>query len=476
MSFRTKHLSKDCAGPRPEQDPSNPEALRAGRIVDRLERMPLSSWHLRARMVVGSATLFDAVDTLAIAYVLPVLVDQWHLSAQQVGSLIAAGYLGQLVGAIFFGLLAERVGRRTILIYTVATYSILSLICASAWDYGSLLVFRTLQGLGLGGEVPVAAAYISEFAKARGRGRFFLLYEQVYSAGRVVAALLGIWMVLGLGWRSVFLCGGLSALLVLILRRFLPESPRWLASRGRLDEADQVVGKIEARILAEGRTLDPLPEVPSFHLHPRRAQTDLRELFSVMYRSRTLTTWALWFVAYLLMNGLSTWVPTLYRVVFRLPVQVSLNYGLVSSLAGFAGCLTVAFLIDWTGRRLWFALAFFFAAVSCLALWRLGPGSAAMVLMFTSITIFFINSNAMLLFLHTSEIYPTRMRALATSVASAWMRVASITGPILIGWTLGYWHLGAVFLQFGLVALLGAAVAWQRSVETKERILEEISP
>jgi putative MFS transporter len=435
--------------------------------------MPVSSWHVRTRLVVGAATFFDGVDALAIAYVLPVLVDGWRLSPQLVGILIGAGYAGQLVGAILFGWMAERIGRLSTLVYTVTIYSVLSLFCAASWNYSSLLVFRTIQGLGLGGEVPVAAAYIGEVARARGRGRFFLMYEQVYVVGRVVAALLGVWVVTRLGWRSIFLLGGLSSFLVFVLRRFLYESPRWLASRGRLKEADRILNEIESRILSEGKSLGPLE---SSGIRQSGAATDWREPLRGIYRTRTLTTWALWFSAYLIMNGLSTWVPTLYRTIFRLPVQTSLNYGLVSTLAGFAGCLLVALLIDWTGRRLWFSTAFLLAAAACAALWWLGASSAASVLVFASITTFFINSNAMLVFLHTAEVYPTRMRALATSVASAWMRLASILGPVLIGLTIGHYPLATVFLEFCAVAVVGSVVAGLLTVETKARVLEEISP
>jgi putative MFS transporter len=227
-------------------------------------------------MVVGAATLFDGVDTLAIAYALPVLTSTWRLSPQKAGVLISAGYVGQLVGAVFFGWLAERIGRVTTIRFTIAIYAVLSLVCATSWNYSSLLLFRVLQGVGLGGEVPVAAAYINEFAQARTRGRFFLLYEQTYSAGRLVAALLvaallGVWVVTHFGWRYLFLIGALPAVLVIFLRRCLPESPRWLASQGRLEEAGQAVREIELQACGievhngKPQRAVPNPAVPRLH-------------------------------------------------------------------------------------------------------------------------------------------------------------------------------------------------------------------
>jgi putative MFS transporter len=435
--------------------------------------MPVSSGRLRIRLFVGIATLFDGIDALAIAYVLPVLVGVWDISPHRIGILISAGYVGQLFGALFAGWMAERIGRLPTMVYTVATYAVFSLLCALSWDYTSLLVFRTVQGLGLGGEVPVAAAYVNEFARAKGRGRFVLLYEQVYSAGRLMAALLGVWVVTRFGWRYMFLFGGLPALLVIFLRRCLPESPRWLVSQGRLEDADRVVTQMETNAPVQA-TRAMLHDQPVRDRPAEKAQW--KELFHGTYRSRTFTSWAVWFIAFLLLNGLATWVPTLYVTVFRLPVQTSLRYGAISSIAGFAGCVTVALLIDWSGRRLWYVGAFSLAGLACVGLWLFGAGSPVAVVIIASVTTFAANSIAMLVFLHTPEIYPTRIRALATSVASAWLRVASIAAPLFIGFTIGTYRLGAVFLVLGVMAWIGALITGLFSMETKDRVLEEISP
>jgi MFS transporter, putative metabolite:H+ symporter len=460
---------------------SDSEELPAREILARLERIPVSAWHVRARLIVGVATLFDGVDTLTIAYVLPVLVGAWHLTPASTGFLISGGYAGQLVGGILSGWLAERIGRRRTMQYTVAAFAILSLLCALSWNYSSLLVFRTLQGLGLGGEVPVAAVYINELAQARNRGRFFLIYEQAYSAGRLLAALLGVWVVVNLGWRYMFLIGGLPAIMVIFLRRNLPESPRWLVGRGRIEEARRALDEIESRTRVQARLQAPLQECvePPERPAPERTsivgKSEWRELFSAAYRTRTFTTWILWFSAFLLLNGLSNWVPTLYTAVFHLPVKIALRYGALSSACGFAGCIAVAFLIEWTGRRPWYIAAFFCAGLACLAIWYLGASPVVAVVILTCVTAFFVNSIAMVVFLHTPEIYPTRMRALATSAASSWLRVASIAAPAFIAFTMGRTSLAVVFLGLGSVAWVAAIVAAMFTVETKGRVLEDIA-
>jgi len=134
-------------------DISAPSAV--DRIVARIERLPTSWWQVKARIIVGTATFFDAFDALAIASVLPVVAPLWKLTQPQTGFLISAGFLGQLVGALLFGWLAERHGRMTAMIWSIALFSVMSLVCAFAFDYWSLLVLRAIQGIGLGGEVPV---------------------------------------------------------------------------------------------------------------------------------------------------------------------------------------------------------------------------------------------------------------------------------------------------------------------------------
>ncbi|HZS50892.1 MAG TPA: MFS transporter [Bryobacterales bacterium] len=447
--------------------------LTAEQIATRLERAPVSMWHVQARVLVGIATFFDGVDALTIAYVLPALIGPWHISPRSVGLLISAGYAGQLVGAIFFGWLAERVGRLAALSCTILVYSVCSLLCMVSWSYSSLLIFRTLQGLGLGGEVPIAAAYINELAAAKTRGRFVLTYELVFPAGRVAAALLGVSIVARLGWRYMFLIGGLPALLIFGLRRALPESPRWLASQGRLREADWAVQQIEQGALWRNGQLAQHNAAAGGER--MRAKAEWADLFRGIYRWRTLLAWVLWFSAYLVLNGLSTWVPTLYRTVFRTPIQTSLRYGLFTSAAGLVGCVAVALLVDRTGRRTWFAASFLLGGLAFLALWLTGASTPITVLSYTCAGSFFANSIAMLLFLYTPEIYPTRIRALGSSVASAWLRLASIIGPLLIGYTIGHYSLALVFLEFGCVCLaaFGASLL---CVETGGWRLEKISP
>jgi MFS transporter, putative metabolite:H+ symporter len=451
-------------------DISAPSAV--DRIVARIERLPTSWWQIKARIIVGTATFFDAFDALAIASVLPMVAPLWKLTQPQTGFLISAGFLGQLVGALRFGWLAERHGRMTAMIWSIALFSVMSLVCAFAFDYWSLLVLRAIQGIGLGGEVPVAAVFISELAKAKGRGRFVLLYELVFPIGLVAASLVGLWVVPRLGWQYMFAIGALPGLLALLLRRLLPESPRWLAVHGRHSEAEAAMAYIESETQkATGEPLPPVKPVVSTLEKP----ASLADLFGPLYLRRTLVVWVMWFCAYSVNYGLAIWLPTVYRTVFKLPLEQSLTYGLITQAVGLLGTLICALVIDHVGRRLWFAWSFAAAAVALAALALYQAPTAEQVLTCMTIAYFFISSVNIGVYLYTPELYPTRVRALAVGTATAWLRFASIIGPTVVG-TMIASGLPAVFLTFAAVAGIAAAITGLFAVETKGRVLEEASP
>ena len=272
-------------------------------IVGRIERLPQTRFHLKARALVGTATFFDAFDALSIAYTLPVLIPLWKLGLKSVGAVISIGYLGQTIGALLLGWMAERRGRKFSLLISVSILPVFSLLSALSWNYNSLVVFRFCQGIGLGGEVPVAASYINEISKAKGRGRFVMLYELNFTIGLLGAALIGWWIVPHWGWRVMFLIGAAPAFLTLPLRSLLPESPRWLANRGRIEEADLVVSEIEAEASRGGAVELPAPELTAYS---PQSKTRLQEFFDGIYLRRTLVIWVLWFSVYIASISITT--------------------------------------------------------------------------------------------------------------------------------------------------------------------------
>ena len=304
-------------------------------IAARIERLPLSTWHLKILIPIGTGWFFDAFDALAIAYVLPVLIGLWKLTPPDIGALIAVGYFGQVIGSIFFGWLAERIGRVPCTLYTMLLFSVMSFACAFAWDLRSLEAMRFVQGIGLGGEIPIMASYIGEFAASKRRGRFALGYQLLFTIGLLFAGLAGVYVIPALGWQWMFIIGALPALIALPLRWLLPESPRWLASRGRFVEADKILSKIEAEI-SKGGTV-PLPPIPTDVPQIVPATTRFSALLQGIYLKRSLTVWAIWFCSYSVIYGLSTWIPSIFRTVYHVTNEQSVAIGFTNSIVGVFG-------------------------------------------------------------------------------------------------------------------------------------------
>jgi putative MFS transporter len=443
-------------------------------LIARLERLPMTRIHVLARLIVGCATFFDGYTSLTIAYALPVLVHQWSMSPQSAGYIISVGYLGQLCGALLFGWLAERKGRLRVTTMTVAVYSVMNLVCVFAWSPVSLGLFRFIQGIGVGGEVPVAGTYINELSTARNRGRFFLLYEIVFGLGLTASGILGYLLVPVFGWQMMFIIGTVPVLLLAPLRLFLPESPRWLISQGRLTEAEAIVTRLENLCVERGVNLPtPVPIAWQPVVSQRGAW---RELFSPFYRVRTLMLWVLWLSSYLVLNGMVTWLPTLYRSIFGLPLSTSLAYGF--TMTGVSVCIGVicGLTIDRVGRRRWFTAAFFLGMIPLLVLAATVARSATEILVFATMAYSIIQTVTLSLYLYSGELYPTRIRALGTAFGSAWLRLGSAIGPLLVGWIVGSYGIAPVFLTFAGVLCVGGLVCFWFSLESKGRVLEELSP
>ena len=451
-----------------------PTATATAALVARLERLPITRRLLLIRIIIGSATFFDAYTVLVIAFAMPQLVTEWNLGPAQVGAILSAGYVGQLIGAVTFGWIAEKFGRMNTLLITIVLFVSMDVACLFAWSGTSILIFRFLQGIGTGGEVPVASAYINEFIGARKRGRFFLLYEVIFPVGLMFAGIAGYFLVPVYGWRALFVVGLIPAVLTIPLRLLMPESPRWLAAKGRITKADEVVSLLEREAVKQGHVLaDPVarPVDPQV-----KTRSDWRELFQGIYRRRTLMIWVLWATVYLVNNGLVTWLPTLYKQFFHLPLQTSLAYGWVTSGVGVLASLACALLIDEVGRKRWYSWAFLIAIVPLVALTVAGATSAIQVLIMATLAYAILQTISFSLYLYSAELYPTRLRAIGTGFGSAWLRAGSSIGPLLVGWIVADLGIRYVFSAFAAVALIGGVVTILFAIETRNRVLEELSP
>jgi MFS transporter, putative metabolite:H+ symporter len=439
------------AGGAVAETPSGPSSW-VGEALD-----GIGSWSLRAKApyLIGLLMLFDSWDSVVIAYTLPVLVGQWGLSALQAGSLISAGYGGQFVGAILFGSLAERYGRLPILKLLVLVMSVLAIVCAMAGSYEQLITFRLLQGLAIGGALPVAISYINEIAPTATRGRFFGTFQFLMVSGFGLAALFSAWLIPAFGWRIMFGLGA-APLLLLPFTLTLPESPRWLAARGRGDEAARSLEKLGSGALPAADTRPPIAG--------GGARMPFAMLFARDVRNTSIVTALLWFLTSLVSFGLVTWIPSIYVGTFKIPVAEALRYNAIVAMSIFILPIILRQTIDRIGRRPLPMLGTAIGGIALFVMIFIDLDATVWLVGLAIVGQIGISIGSMVLWPSTAEIYPTRIRSLALGTSSSVARGASMLTPLLVGGVLqATGSVTLVFLVFGL-ASMSVALLWRFGV------------
>ncbi len=410
-------------------------------------------WKIRTRapFLLGLLMLFDSWDSIVIAYALPSIMAEWTLSPLAAGTLISAGYGGQLIGAMLFGTVAERWGRLPVLRWLVAIMSVLAGVCAIVDSYHHLVIIRLLQGLAIGGALPIAICYVNEIAPNATRGKFFGNFQFLMIAGFGAASVVSAFVVPHYGWRPMFAVG-LVPLVILPFTLALPESPRWLAARGRIEDAVKAlvrlgVGAGQVQVAADASTA-PAARVP-FAL-----------LVAPGQRAKFFVTLLLWFTTYLVSFGLTTWMPSLYVTVFKIPLADALSFGIISSGIIFLLPLLLRQTIDRIGRR---PPALIGTAIGGVALFAIAflPMTATPAIVTLAITgAVGISFGAMVLWPYSAEIFETRIRSLALGVMSSTARGASMLTPLLVGGILqATGSVTYIFLTFGVASAI-ATLLW----------------
>jgi putative MFS transporter len=411
--------------------------------------------------------MFDAMDVGLISFVLAALVGEWKLNPGQVGLISSAGFVGMFAGALVAGLLADRFGRKPLFQSTLVIYSVGTGLCALAGSLGMLLGLRFLVGLGLGGELPVASTLVSEFSPARRRGLMIVLLESFWAYGWVIAALIGYLLIPRYGWRIAFLIGALPALYALVLRRRIPESPRYLEARGRVAEAESVMRQIEDEVPAAGRGGSP-GVTPEAAEHGR-----WRELFSAPLRRRTIMLWLIWFGIVFSYYGIFAWLPSLLRATY--PLVTTFEYTLIITLAQIPGYFSAAFFVERIGRKATLAAYLLLCAVGAYFFRR--AGSPAEILVWGCIISFFNLGAWGVLYTYTPELYPTRIRSSGAGSATAFGRIGGIVGPFIVGLLLPRWGAGVstIFTMFAAIFLVVSLIVVIMGEETRGASLERIA-
>ena len=439
-------------------------------LEGRIDAGEVGRGHWRVTLLSGFGWMFDAMDVGLLSFVMVALAREWGLSQGQVGVAISAGLFGMFVGAAVSGTLADRYGRRAVMMATLLVYSVATGLTALAWGYGALLVLRFVTGLGLGGELPVASTLVSEVAPAKSRGRMVVLLESFWAYGWILAALIGFLVIPEYGWRVAFLIGSLPALYVLVLRRGLTESPRYLLRRGRHAEAREAAARLGVE--TEGLDEEEKQGEPV-------AGAGLRALWGGAYARRTLMLWVLWFGMVFSYYGIFTWLPQILAGSGRDLVS-SFGFVLLITLAQVPGYFSAAYLVERWGRKGTLVVYLVGSAVAALVfgLRGLAADAPGMELVLWGSLVSFFNLGAWgVLYGYTPELYPTEARGSGTGWATGVGRIGGIVGPYLVGVMLGAPGLGtpAVFSMFAAVLLLIAANVWLLGEETRGRPLGEIS-
>lgn len=424
------------------------------RIADRLDALPFTRRHARVLGGSGLGWALDAMDVGLISFVIAALSAQWQLAPTEASWIASAGFAGMAIGASVGGLLADRFGRRHVFALTLLIYGVATGASALVGGLAALLALRFVVGLGLGAELPVASTYVSEFAPARMRGRVIVFLEAFWAIGWTAAALIGYLVVPASadGWRWAFALGAIPAAYALLVRWGLPESPRWLASRGRDAEASAIVGDFEA---AAGRVsfTAAATEVGEEHRAPRAR---VRALWAAPLRRRTAALWLLWFCVNFSYYGAFIWIPTIL-VSQGYDLVRSFGFTLIITLAQLPGYAVAAWLIEAWGRRA--TLATFLAGSAVSAVF-FGTASGEVAVIAAGMALSFFNLGAWgALYAATPETYPTTLRATGSGWAAGVGRIASIVAPLSVPPLLGLGGaplLFVVFAAFFAVAVVAA--------------------
>lgn len=462
--------------------------IAAARIAGRLDRLPPSRTVWKIVLLISLGGVFEFYDLFFTGYVAPGMLKSGLFTADSLGffarldaikiagfgTFVFCTFAGLWVGVVLFAQMADRFGRRSVFVWSLVWYVGCTAIMAFQRSGEMLNVWRFIAGVGFGVQLVTIDAYISELIPSAERGRAFSVNQFVMFCVVPVVALLA-WLLVPLnplgidGWRWVVLTGSVGALLVWLLAQGIPESPRWLALQGRVDEAEAIMAAIEQRVVAE--TGKPLPPAA-----PARVEETGRgrfmEIFSRQYRTRTLMLSVFNMAQVIGFYGFAAWVPSLL-IARGVTITHSLEYAFIIAIANPLGPLLGVLFADRIERKLQIMLGLVVMGLSMLAF----AAVSAPVLLIVLGVVFTLAANVMSYAYHSyqAELYPTRIRARAVGFVYSWSRIASAFAGLAIGYLLNAGGALAVAVFIAIAMAVGIAMIGIFGPQTKGSPLEELS-
>ncbi len=460
-------------------------------IPARLDRLPWSRFHLLILFALGITWILDGIEVTIVGAIAPVLRDRetLGLSAEQIGSAASAYVAGAVLGALVFGWLTDRFGRRLVFYVTLIVYLAGVLLTATSWSFLSFALFRAVTGIGIGGEYAAINSAIDELIPARFRGRIDIIVNGSFWLGAAAgsgASLLFLDPNLlppNLGWRLGFAVGGVLGLGILLLRRYVPESPRWLVTHGYTHQAEETMATIERRV-----TNDHGGDLPKadrrLDVHPRKSFGFglIAHAMLGKYRGRSALALSLMIAQAFLFNAVFFSYGLVLTTFYQLPERRTGLHLLLMALSNFLGPLILGSLFDTVGRRIMITLTYGVGGlllIAAAAAFGLGAFTAWTQTFAWMAIFFFASAGASSAYLTASEIFPLETRALAIAAFYAvGTALGGVTAPLLFGFLIGQhspWPLAGGYVQAAALMLGAAAIEALFGIDAEGRSLEEIA-
>lgn len=431
---------------------------------DHLDSEKVSRFQRKVTLLSAGGTFLDGFDLTIVAVALPSIIAQWHLGATDRSLVVSSAIIGSFVGAVWLGRLTDRFGRKAMYVVDLLAFVVFALLTAFAQNAWQLILFRFLLGVGIGADYPISATLVAEFSSRHKRGRQGTFLAAMWFVGAVAAYVVGL-ACLPLGpnaWRYMLGVGAVFALIIFYFRMTLPESPRWLQSKGRHEEARAILREVTGEDVVVSTQA--------------ASHGSLGDLFTRKMLRRTVFVLGFWFCYATAYYGIAMYTPTIIAP-FSHGSQVLTIVGAGGvAILGMIGSIIGINLVDRWGRRPLLITSFSGLALALLVLASNTTPTFGFLVTLFSVAVLFANSGAGILnFVYPTELFPTNIRAGASGLATSVSRIGSIMGVLVFPNFVAWWGAAAALWFFFSIAFAGLVISACLAPETRNMTLEQIN-